>query len=324
MLGTKKHKSNLDWSLLDDELFVRLVADVLRSKRHTDIKIQGDGPDGGIDIISSELVSVGFNDPRPFKWAVQCKFSSSTQKAVNDKDVWDVEGILRSSRYQSEKLSGYMLVTNRRVSQNVIERLRGIDEQSSFKTSVIDSAKLSLLLQEYKDVARKYFKGIKKKTNGILLLTGEYKHVFDSKSRVLISNKLRSQIDIDEHGSNFYLVLGANGILCLYPEKYFEQIAIAAAPGTTAPDEAVVFERISFALASRVELDGQGRLLLNERLRKRAGLEDHITLIGVRDHIELWNSESWEQYLSDHMAQYQKQMAMARHVIMQKKLGDLE
>jgi len=155
-------------------------------------------------------------------------------------------------------------------------------------------------------------------TNAMLLLTGEYQHVVDSKSRVLISNKLRNQIDAEEHGSNFYLILGANGILCLYPEKYFEQIALAVAPGTTAPDEAVTFERISFALASKVELDGQGRLLLNEKLRNRAGLKDNITLVGVRDHIELWNSENWEQYLSDHMAQYQKQMAQARQVVLQK------
>ena len=152
----------------------------------------------------------------------------------------------------------------------------------------------------------------------MLLLTGEYQHVVDNKSRVLISNKLRNQIDADEHGSNFYLVLGVNGILCLYPEKYFEQIALAVTPGTTAPDEAVAFERISFALSSKVELDGQGRLLLNEKLRKRAGLKDNITLIGVRDHIEVWNSENWEQYLTDHMAQYQKQMSQARQTVLQK------
>ncbi len=159
--------------------------------------------------------------------------------------------------------------------------------------------------------------------NTMLLLTGEYQHVVDGKSRVLISNKLRSQIDADEHGSNFYLVLGANGILCLYPEKYFEQVVLAVAPRTTAPDEAVAFERISFALASKVELDAQGRLLLNERLRKRAGLKDHITLVGVRDHIELWNRENWEQYLADHMAQYQKQMSQARQVVLQEQNEEL-
>lgn len=157
----------------------------------------------------------------------------------------------------------------------------------------------------------------------MLLLTGEYQHVVDGKGRVLVSNKLRSQVDVDEHGSDFYLVLGANGVLCLYPEKYFEQIVLAVAPGAAAPDEAVAFERISFALASKIELDGQGRLLLSEKLRRRAGLKDAITLVGVRDHIELWNSCDWEQYLSDHMGQYQKQMSQARQRVLQKQHEEL-
>lgn len=152
----------------------------------------------------------------------------------------------------------------------------------------------------------------------MLLLTGEFKHVVDGKGRVLVSNKLRNQIDVDAHGSNFYLVLGANGILCLYPESYFERIALVMAPHATAPDEAVAYERISFAFTSKVELDSQGRILLNERLRRRAGLNDHITLLGVRDHIELWNDEDWENYVSSHMAQYQKQMSQARQYVLQK------
>lgn len=152
----------------------------------------------------------------------------------------------------------------------------------------------------------------------MLLLTGEFQHVVDGKGRVLVSNKLRSQIDADTHGSNFYLVMGANGILCLYPEKYFERIANAMAPEAGAADEAVAFERISFAFASRVELDSQGRLLLNDRLRTRAGLKSQITLIGVRDHIELWNDEDWERYVSDHMTQYQRQMSQARRFVLQK------
>jgi len=152
----------------------------------------------------------------------------------------------------------------------------------------------------------------------MLLLTGEYQHVIDDKGRVLVSNKLRNQIDVDEHGGDFYLVLGANGILCLYPEKYFERVVLALAPRATAPDETVAFERMSFALAGKVELDSQGRLLLNEKLRKRAGLKDNITSVGVRDHIELWNNADWEQYLADNMEQYQKQMSQARQAVLQK------
>jgi MraZ protein len=152
----------------------------------------------------------------------------------------------------------------------------------------------------------------------MLLLTGEYEGTLDEKGRVFISNKLRSQIDCDEHGSNFYLTIGANGILCLYPEKYFRQLALAESSGTAAPDEAIVFERMSFALASRVELDRQGRILINEKIRKRANLQNNLTLVGIRDHIELWNTEDWDKYVSDNFRKFQQQTMQARQAIMQK------
>ncbi|MGD9110398.1 MAG: hypothetical protein PVG93_05615 [Phycisphaerales bacterium] len=152
----------------------------------------------------------------------------------------------------------------------------------------------------------------------MLLLTGEYQHVLDDKSRVLISNKLRSQIDVDEYGGNFYLVLGANGILCLYPEKCFEKIVLAVASEPGPPDETVAFERMSFALANKVELDNQGRLLINEKLRKRAGLSNNVTLVGSRDHIELWDADVWDKYVEGNMAQYQRQMSEARKAVLQK------
>ena len=151
----------------------------------------------------------------------------------------------------------------------------------------------------------------------MLKLTGEYQHVVDGKGRVLVSNKLRNQIDVDQHGGDFYLVLGANGVLCLYPERCYEQLVLSMAQDATAPDEAVDFERMSFALTSKVELDNQGRLLLSDKLRKRAGLKEDITLTGSGDHIEIWNTQDWEQYLRDHMAQYQKQMTQARQRVMQ-------
>jgi MraZ protein len=156
------------------------------------------------------------------------------------------------------------------------------------------------------------------------MLTGEYEHALDNKNRLFVSNKLRNQIDTDEHGSSFYLIMGTNGVLCLYPEKYFQQIALAGAPRMAAPDEAVAFERLGFALASKVELDRQGRLLLSEKVRKRARLGSALTLVGVRDHIELWNTDNWEKYLSDNFPQYQQQMAVARQAVLQKESRQLD
>lgn len=158
----------------------------------------------------------------------------------------------------------------------------------------------------------------------MLLLTGEYEHTIDEKNRLFISNKLRSQIDAAQYGSNFYLAMGSNGILCLYPEYYFQQIALAGAPGTGAPDETVAFERLSFALASKVELDRQGRLLINEKLRKRANLGTVLTLVGVRDHIEVWNTGDWEHYLEDNLNQFHTQVAQARQAQLLRQGQDIE
>jgi DNA-binding transcriptional regulator/RsmH inhibitor MraZ len=45
--------------------------------------------------------------------------------------------------------------------------------------------------------------------------------------------------------------------------------------------------------------------------------------VGVRDHIELWNTQDWEQYLGDNMAQYQKRVAQVRQEILQKQNQEL-
>jgi MraZ protein len=150
----------------------------------------------------------------------------------------------------------------------------------------------------------------------MLLLTGEYEHTVDEKGRLFITNKLRGQIDASQYGSDFYLVPGPNGILCLYPEKCFERIAVRAAAGAGAPDETITFERMNFGLASKVELDKQGRLLVSEKTRRRSGLGSELTLIGVMDHIEIWNSASWEEYVTEHQASFQQQVMKARQEVM--------
>jgi len=157
----------------------------------------------------------------------------------------------------------------------------------------------------------------------MLMLTGEYEHTLDDKNRLFVSNKLRGQIDVETYGANFYLVLGANGVLCLYPEKYFLRLVLGKVP-TGAADEAIAFERLGFALACRVELDRQGRLLLNEKLRRRARLGTNLTLVGIRDHIELWNTEDWERYLQNHLAPYQAQMLHARQAMLEEECRELD
>ncbi len=138
-------------------MFVKLVGELLGRLGFVDVDYQGDGPEGGIDLFATELLPFTVQGRTPFRWAIQCKFSSDPRnKSVNDREVQDVEGILRSDRYLSQNAKGYLLVTNREIVQNVVERLRGIDRQSQYRTARLDGGQLESMLADHKELVRRY------------------------------------------------------------------------------------------------------------------------------------------------------------------------
>lgn len=146
----------------------------------------------------------------------------------------------------------------------------------------------------------------------MLLLTGEFDLTIDDKHRLGIPSKIREQYSSQAFGSGFYQVLGANRVLSLYPDKYYERIVLVVAPRIGAPDESLAMDRVNYSLANRAELDRQGRLLLSDKLLKRARLTEQVTLIGVRDHLEVWDQKIWDNYLDENIDSHEKMMLQAR------------
>ena len=54
--------------------------------------------------------------------------------------------------------------------------------------------------------------------------------------------------------------------------------------------------RAFFAGAVHQELDATGRVQLPLRLREYAGIEREVTVIGVEERAEIWDSTSWTRY----------------------------
>jgi len=152
----------------------------------------------------------------------------------------------------------------------------------------------------------------------MLILTGEYELTLDDKNRLLVPSRLREQMPSEELETGFYLTLGVNRIVSLYPDKYYQRIALAVAPRTAAPDESLAFERVNYALAGRVELDRQGRVLLPDKAIRRAGLKERVTLIGVRDHLELWDRQKWDRYMSDNLEGHEQMLLKMRQEAMER------
>ena len=59
-----------------------------------------------------------------------------------------------------------------------------------------------------------------------------------------------------------------------------------------------------FGNAERVELDGQGRMVIPQKLRAQVGLGRDAVVIGVSDWLEIWPSAMWDRYEQQHAGAY--------------------
>ena len=129
-----------------------------------------------------------------------------------------------------------------------------------------------------------------------LLLIGEYELSIDEKNRLLIPSEIRKSMDPNRDGDAFFLVLGLNRKPWLYPELLYEQMVFQERPEITPGEEQLAFDHVNFALASKLPMDSQGRLLIPEKTLRRSDLQKEVTLIGARDHLEIWNRTDWESW----------------------------
>jgi len=145
-----------------------------------------------------------------------------------------------------------------------------------------------------------------------LLFTGEYEHTLDAKNRVSIPARFRQMLSPETVGDKVYLVLGPNKKLWLYPDRYYEEL-VSQHPAELIPDEQVLrYEQITFGLARLLEFDGTGRIILPDKMIARAGLGKEVVIIGVRDHLELWNTEEWERYVENGLSEHNQMLTRAR------------
>src|SRR5690349_11335637 len=127
-----------------------------------------------------------------------------------------------------------------------------------------------------------------------MLLTGTYPRTLDEKGRLALPKRVR---DLLKEPTTLFVTPGQDQSLWLYTEAELERLAskLDEAPATDA--EARVFRRLYFAQTEAVDVDRQGRVLVPERLVQFAGLSNEVVLIGVRDHLELWDAARWQQFV---------------------------
>lgn len=125
-----------------------------------------------------------------------------------------------------------------------------------------------------------------------MTLTGTYLRTLDEKRRIAVPKRLKD--DFGEANLEYlFIAPGTQRSLVLYSPKAFAKLGDSLA-GTPSQQN---YLRLFFPSAERVDLDGQSRIRIPDRLSEFAALKREVCLLGVQDHAELWDRDSWDQFV---------------------------
>lgn len=128
-----------------------------------------------------------------------------------------------------------------------------------------------------------------------MALTGTYLRAVDEKKRVAVPKRLRD--DFGQSDLNSLIIApGTEKSLVVYSPQGFEAFAAKLAAGASHQS----YLRLFYSSAERVDLDGQGRMRIPDRLADYAGLDREAYLLGVQDHAELWDKNAWDKFVETH------------------------
>jgi len=130
------------------------------------------------------------------------------------------------------------------------------------------------------------------KMGGIPMLVGTYEHRMDSKGRVVLPSKLREEI-----GEGAFATIGIDRCVSIYSAAEWEKVLERLGQLPFSKGKARDFSRLLMASAYEAQFDTSGRILIPPHLRNHASLKQEVTIIGVGDHIELWDTSIWKEYM---------------------------
>ena len=118
-------------------------------------------------------------------------------------------------------------------------------------------------------------------------LMGTFEHTIDAKGRMAFPTKLRERL-----GLSFIVTIGPENCLYVYSEEEWENFTEKI---KTLTGEKARAAKLFIIKACTVEPDKQGRRLIPQNLREYAGLDHDVTVLGVINRAEIWDTAHFNE-----------------------------
>lgn len=123
------------------------------------------------------------------------------------------------------------------------------------------------------------------------MLVGSYNHKLDGKGRTVLPAKFRGELE-----TSVVATIGIDRCIALYPLAQWEELTDKLKELSTFKKKARDFRRVLLSMATELDFDSAGRILLPQILRDYAETATNITIIGAENHIEIWDTQKWNEH----------------------------
>ena len=122
---------------------------------------------------------------------------------------------------------------------------------------------------------------------------GEYNPNITEGSRIALPKNIRKHI----RGGGVVLSKGFDKCIFVYDKKDWMNSAQKKVENPRGDADTEALERYLFTSATEATIDSQGRIVVPQDLVDYAGLTGKTAVLGVGDHVEVWDEGVWKKYL---------------------------
>jgi MraZ protein len=125
------------------------------------------------------------------------------------------------------------------------------------------------------------------------MLSGEYEHTLDEKNRLTLPARFRPRF-----AEGLVLTRGMDSCLSIYTKEEFSRsIEARLAELDPLSRESRLMHRFYFSGTVEAVPDRQGRVMVPQALIQSGGFSREVMVVGVLDHLEIWDREAWRNYM---------------------------